>query len=511
MLIKYQDFLVIGFRLSIFDSYEAQKLRKIMKEVLGKACVLALLSFSSLLLADSVEKTEDSTISSDAITFVGKVSFPAEKAKQLLGASSIRYDEARKRFIILSDDTGAYPNVFGVTAQPRYFTVKLEDIWSEEHQGLLENLTEKLPKLLVHSIVPNDSLKDIFGGSVDIESATTFGDDELLIVSENGVWEWNAYPSLLKVNKNNKLKGIYHFPDRYTDDQPWYKTLSHYPHQYQDVSGKGIKRNKGIESLDRITGTNEYIAIVEGPLIQDEREWENTKKIKMVPARLLHFSMEEFLSPKSNTGTVSLLGEYFYPFEPLLDELSRNALEGYPKRSISDVEVINKDYAIVLEKSYIKYRNFDSRKPKSVAELYLVELGSSYNFADSGDEYPNVIKSQKKKVLKKTLLMRSTEMEDQLPEFTRLNIEGITLGPQFADGSRLMALVNDNDAYNAKVDVSSSEPTSKLRPLAFSKSSIMPTYLWAEGGWFDTPLFRAKEPTHMLFFKVPAAMLGAKE
>ena len=497
--------------MSIFGFYEAQKLRKTMKEVLSKACVLVLLSFSSLLLAAPVETTEESTKKTDAITYVGKVSFPASKATQLLGASAIRYDQAKKHFIILSDDTGTYPNVFGVTGQPRYYTVKLEDIWSEEHQNLLEDLSENPPELLVHSIIPDDSIKPIFNGGVDIESVTTFGDDELLIVSENGVWEWNAYPSLLKINSKGRLKGFYHFPDQYTDDQPWYKTFSHYPNQYKDVSGKGMKRNKGIESIDRIDGTNEYIAIVEAPLIQDEREWENTKKIKMVPTRLLHFSMDEFLAPANKTGTVSLLGEYFYPFNPLPDDLSRNALEGDPKRSVSDVEVINKNYAVVLEKSYIKYRYIDKRKPKSVTELYLVELGSSYNFANSGDVYPEIIRHKKKRVLKKTLLMRSTEMEDQLPEFTRLNIEGITLGPKFADGSRLMALVNDNDAYNAKVNASWFDPMNKLRELAFSKSSIMPVYLWAEGGWFDSPLFKTKEPTHMLFFKVPAAMLGVKE
>lgn len=470
---------------------------------------MVLLSFSGLLSALPVETTEvtdKSTDSSDAISYVGKVIFPVDKQKQLLGASSIRYDEAKKRFIILSDDTGAYPNIFGTTGQPRFYTINLAELWSEERQGLLDNLSELKPELLFHSITPNEPLKSMLGGGVDIESLTTFGDDGLLVVSENGVWEWNAYPSLLRVGKSGRLTGFYHFPDRYTNDQSYFRAASHYPMLHKDIDGKGIKRNKGIESLDRINGTNEYIAIVEGPLIQDERKFKSGKK-SLIPARLLHFSMDEFLAPEVRTGTVSLLGEYFYPIKVLPDELTNNALEGYPKRSISDVEVINKDYAVVLEKSYIMYRYIDNRKPKSVTELYLVELGSSYNFADSGEVFPMVIKHEKKRMLKKTLLMRSTDMEEQLPAFTRLNVEGVTLGPEFADGSRLLALVNDNDAYNAKID--SSSWFSSIRKVLFKFNAIVPTSSWTEGGmFFSSPLFQTKEPTHLLFFKVPAALLG---
>ena len=426
----------------------------------------------------------------------------------------------------------------------RYYTFPLSDIWSDEKQGLLDDLSSKQSALEMHRILPRKeapekepvekepvitkqevydadygtstprevsvetsvlALKALDKGNVDIESVATFNDDELLIVSENGVWEWNAYPSLLRVGNDSRVKGYYRFPEHYTDDQPWYRSASHYPNQYQDVYGKGIKRNKGIESLDRIMETNEYIAIVEGPLIQDEREWDKAEG--MVPSRLLHFSMDEFIESETETGVVELLGEYFYPFEPLPEELTRNALASYPKRSVSDVEVINQTYALVLEKNYIKYNYVDKRKSKSVIELYLVKLDSAYNFVDAEENYPSVIKQKKYKTLKKTLLMRSTDMEDQVPEFTRLNIEGIALGPEFADGSRLLALVNDNDAYNAKVNSSWSAPSSKLRALLFSKSSVVPPYFWAEGGLFSSPLFKDKEPTHLLFFTIPAALL----
>ena len=482
-----------------------------MKEVLFRIYFLVLMSLSGLISANTAETMDlkdKSTETSESISYIGKVSFPADKKSQLLGASSIRYDETNKRFIVLSDDTGAYPNVFGDTGQPRFYSIALSDLWSEEQQGLLENLPEQPPKLLIYNVIPNDSLKPVFGGGVDIESLATFGDNELLIASENGVWEWNAYPSLLRIDKSGRLKGFYHFPDQYMNDQSFLRTISHYPTFDKDIFGKGIKRNKGIESLDRIKGTNEYIAIVEAPLIQDEREWNKAKG--MVPLRLLHFSMDEFLPKGRDTGTVSLLEEYFYPLNLLPSDVTRNAWEGYPKRSISDVEVINEKYAIVLEKSYIKYRYFDSRKPKSVTELYLVELGSSYNFVGADEDYPMVIKRKKYRTLRKKLLMRSTDMEDQVPEFARLNIEGVTLGPEFADGSRLLLLVNDNDAYNAKVRGSLPSPLNKVREFLFSKNLIVPSYFWAEGGAFSSPLFTEKEPTHLLFFKVPAMLLKKK-
>lgn len=510
-----------------------------MKKVLSKACAFVLLFFSGSLLADSQDAQEKET-STARITFIDKISIVADKNNQLLGASSIRYDAANERFLILSDDTGAYPNVFGEVGEARYYTFPLSDIWSVEKQGLADDFSSRQLSLEMHKFLsgkqtvadepvittsefqntysrtstatipvnapPELKLKDLEKGGVDIESITTFNDDELLIVSENGVWEWNTYSSLLKVDRESRVTGYYHFPDRFTDDQPWYRTAWHYPKQYDDIYGKGIKRNKGIESLDRIKGTNEYIAIVEAPLIQDAREWDRSKGV--VPSRLLHFSMDEFTESENETGVVKLIGEYFYPFEPLPDELTRNALESYPRRSISDVEVINQQYALVLEKSYIRYNYIDKRRPKSVTDIYLVRLKSAFNFVGAEEDFPQIINRKKHKTLEKTLLMRSTAMEDQVPEFTRLNIEGVTLGPEFADGSGLLALINDNDAYNAKVTSSWSMPQSKLRELMFSKSSVVPAYFWAEGGLFSSPLFRDKEPTHLLFFRIPAVLLG---
>ena len=474
-----------------------------MKDIACKVYFLVLSCLSGLLSADFAEEAGEIT---DKIKFLGEIAFKPDHKKQLLGASSIRYDAKNKRFIILSDDTGAYTNVFGIRGQPRYYTFELSDIWSEGHQTFLNNLSDTPPRLSSHPIVSSNKLKDIYNGNVDLESITTFDQDELLVVSENGVWEWDAYPSLIKVSKLGRLKGYYRFPDHYTNDQSFIRAASHAGKMHEDIYAKGIKRNKGIESLDRIGDTNDYIAIMEAPLIQDERKW-NYQGI--TPVRLLHFSMDEFTGSNDETGTVSLKGEYFYPLEPLPEDLSRNALQFYPKRSISDVEVINEHYAVVLEKSYIKYRYIDKRKPKSYFELYLVQLESAYNFAYCGDIYPNEINDKKhgsNRVLKKTLLMRSTWMKDQAPEFDRLNVEGVTLGPEFSDGSRLLVLVNDNDAYHSKVPASWSEPLSQIKIHRF-----LPAFLFTVGNIYSAQLLLStKEPTHLMFFKIPAAMLGKK-
>ena len=448
-----------------------------MKRIPYTASLLFALLFSGLLQANPEKRNFI------GISYLDKVSIVANKENLLFGASSIRYDEAKKRFIILCAGTDAYTEISGDAALsryetfdiPRYYTFDLSDIWSEEQQALRENLSGKQLTLSRHYINPGDNLKSIFNGGVNLESVAPLGGDELLVVSDGGTGERGAYSSLLRVNEDGRVTGNYRFPDQYTNDESWI--------HYLTGGGKGIKPNGGIKSLDRISGTNEYIAVVEDPLVQDERNWD--KDWGSVPARLLHFSMDEFVSSNNENGTLQLLGEYFYP----------------SPEYVTDVAYLFKTSALAVEST--KGTLFG--KPVYYTDINFFSYGRAPNLSDIDEnDYPQAIGNARQRTAVKTGAVYFHELQNWIPGIEHMNIQGISMGPEFADGSRLMVLISKSDAYKL--------PEIMLRDLT-SKSSVVPAWLWKLVKQFITPTSREmltsweRPVTHILFFKIAPRLL----
>ena len=409
------------------------------------------------------------------IEYLGKSTIEASKEKQVLGISSIRYDEERGKFFLVSDDTGTIPNRYGFEAPARYYTINLQEIWSLKNETLVDDFNTKKIAIREQVIKPDNSLAYINNGHVDLESIALFGEDELLVASEQDAtypvsWKfpffhipgWSVYSSLLRIDKGGRLTGYFTLPDYYTDDQSFSRFLRHYPRLDKDVYRKGMKRNKGIESLDRFKNTDSYLAIVEGPLIQDEQGW--PARFGEPPSRLISFNMKDIKNSGEKSGEIKPDGEYFYPRSPLPKELLENIKDTYPRRGITDIEILNARYAMVIERNFLVYS--DGKNPRSVTELYLLQLHHGFDFKGSAG-YPLTTDPDKddNSTLKKKLLLRSTDLEGKDESFNRLNIEGLTLGPNFPDGSRLLIMVNDNDAN------------------------------------------KGSEPTYLMFFKVPKTLL----
>ena len=303
------------------------------------------------------------------------------------------------------------------------------------------------------------------------KSVALLGKDDLLIASEQGAtypfdWnfpffhipEWFVIPSLIHVNGQGQLVGKYHFPDYYSNDSIWFDFWKFKWHS-DDPNRKGVKRNKGIESLDRFKGSYNYLAITEGPLLQDSKDWD--KNEGAAPSRLIYFSVLGALNGRSSHIVPN--GEYFYQQWTLPESLTENAKPGYPRRGVTDLQIVDGDNALVLERNFIKYKD-DSKK--SVTDVYRVKLWSSINFARSPTFPRKVAEASSGKVLQKELIFRSSDFEKAFPKISSLNMEGLTFGPDFEDGSKLLIMTNDNGASD-----------------------------------------RNPAPTYLLFFKVPVSLL----
>ncbi len=212
---------------------------------------------------------------------------------------------------------------------------------------------------------------------------------EMLISSEQDAsyspeFSWNSSnffvppgyfvaPSLVRVNGNGELVGMYQFPDYYTDDRWKFDIPYIYDWASNDPDRKGIVRNKGFESLDRVPDSDTYLAITEAPLLQDSKDW--NKDWGLPPSRMAHISMTQFLS--ESKGELILRGEYFYQQNPLPEELTNGAVANYPRRGITDMQVLDYETALVLERAYIRYKKVKSKdgklEPKasqSLGEIY---------------------------------------------------------------------------------------------------------------------------------------------
>ena len=443
----------------------------------------------SLLMAISGAVLGESESNHKIELIEGEFPIRSTPEKPVLGISSIRYDEKLNSLILLSDDTGTIRNQYWESGKARFYKLANSE-WFDEKGNLNTssfNLVEQV------EIQPNDSVAWINHGHVDTESlaiaddlvskGNSIGREGYFIASENGATypvtftnsslssyfpefhrpEYFVQPKILHVNRAGELLGSYQFPEYYSDN-------AYSPDWLSNSLGwkkQGILRNKGIESLDRIKGTNNYIAITEGPLQQDSRVWKKTHKdvsendIKYTcaeedygpaPSRLIEFSGDD-LSYGSGKDQILPKGEYLYQHDDReIKEIVKQKMGVVDikniknRKGITDVQVVNDKYALVLERNFISEKETGENKKYSATEVYKVKLRSSIDIAGSAEIHDGVFEYCGNKVLEKELLFRSTDYEGRNASFDTLNIEGLTFGPDFPDGSKLLILVNDNGA-----------------------------------------------------------------
>ncbi|MGI9283154.1 MAG: esterase-like activity of phytase family protein [Endozoicomonas sp.] len=432
----------------------------------------------SLFIVTALLSLEVASAGQSGVQFLGSKKLDYSEDQPILGISSIRYDKAHNQFILLSDDTGAVPNYYGKNGQSRYYLIPEETLINR--QGVVKSkdpflktsgsLVQEVP------IQPNDTIVWTTNGHIDTEGFDFLGDNAFLVASEQSAtflfnWVspwirfpgWNVHSSLLKVGRDGSLLGAYHYPSEFSNSGwrfdwkvphwvPFAYDTEIYNWHSEDPNRKGVKRNRGFETVTHLPGTSDYIAITEQSLLQDDKNWDHSQGT--TPSRVLRFSMAEPANLVS--AYVKPDVQYHYQPTPVPVELF-DPLADVIVQSVSDAQAINDHQFLVIEKNYVKKAN---RKTVnySFSEIYLVDLNdplppiqgnSSNGSQESNNETPeNTVTPLP--LLRKKRLLSTQDFEKTFPDFKRINIEGVTLGPDGDSGNKLLVLVSDNGANSPK-------------------------------------------------------------
>lgn len=454
-------------------------------------------TFSALTIADTTA-TINTTVTVNARTrlnFIGLVSIEPSKDKPVLGISSIRYDEGERKYILLPDDTGTIPNAYQQFGKARLYEVSADEIAQKLQQSgttgqvAAVDLGQVKEKFIgvdtrTWSAMNLNGLWQwlhpwtwIHDGHIDTEGLAIINQKEMLLASEQGatcpydarrksgsfdsynsfaVPEPTVYSTLLRVDRDSGTMGRrYYFPSYYHSSlvmpavdyitSPMPEVVSGVIRSilgtiYDPV--QGLRRNKGIESLDRIPNTDRYIAITEAALEQDREPWKQAwpEFANHPPARIIEFTL--------NDGwNVKVKRELLYVPAGLPREVSTdpNIKVGGIRHGISDMLALDEHHLLVLERTYIIYKPGSGQLNKSVFQLFLVH--TDVKKSDEVTRYASVTPEEfrSKMSVKKESLFASLYDQQNREVFETLNIEGITFGQEI-NGEQTIVLVNDNDA-----------------------------------------------------------------
>ncbi|AMO58089.1 hypothetical protein GZ77_20410 [Endozoicomonas montiporae] len=414
--------------------------------------------------------------------YLGTVLIGNTEDQPVLGISSIRYDAKTDQFFLVSDDTGTIPNRYGQLAKPRYYTISGKAVTSvlnpQPHQ-----LSPSFVNEVQLTVSPDESQWTsrknwIQDGHVDTEGLALFNNSpDLLIASEQGATYpiktyrmnqiWDVYnmiripdvdvvASLLVVDRHlGLLKRRYYFPTYYqtslTRSTLKYISPQRFMKAYDAITGEdmGLQRNRGVESIDFIPGTNDLIAITEMPLRQDIKPWKANHKTPP-PSRIIHLSLDEFRD-EGYRFYPKVQKELLYGVAEMPDEYTQNT-KATIKTGVSDIVALSASQLLVVERTRI---TFDSDKddnqqdkPVSITEIYRADLDLDPKYHVTTKPRLTAEEMKNKRVVKKHLVFSTLEASAQ-DVFENMNIEGITFGPEF-NGRKTIVLVNDNDAAEGK-------------------------------------------------------------
>lgn len=451
----------------------------------------ALLAFivSAIAIADTTTDISERT----RLNFIGSVSIEPSKDKPVLGISSVRYDESERKYTLLPDDTGTIPNAYRQFGKARFYELSADEVTQKlqlpgsDNQSTSvdpEQVTEKLIGVDTQPWGKLNGLWQVFhpwtwinDGHVDTEGLAMINQQEMLISSEQGAtypydsrrrsgyldfynnlaWpEPTVYSTLLRVDRENgTMSRRYYFPSYYHSSIVLPATDYLTSPLPEVVSGvikgvlgvifdpiQGLRRNKGIESIDRIPGTDRYVAITEAPLEQDRGPWKEAwpEFADHPPSRIIEFTL-------GDGWNVKVKRELLYVPAAMPRELSTdpNIKVGGIRQGISDMLALDEHRLLVLERTYIRYKEKSGVPNKSVIQLFLVN--TNVEKSDEVTRYASVTPEEfrTKMPVSKDLLFSCLNLRENREVFETLNIEGITFG-QDINGEKAIVLVNENDA-----------------------------------------------------------------
>jgi len=359
------------------------------------------------------------------------------------GLSAIAYDRSGDRLYALSDDRGS-------GAPPRFYTLRLDLDQSDMTAPQIENVAIETVTFLTQedgTPYPN--------GSVDPEGIAISPQGTLFISSE-GVARDEIAPFVNEFDATTgQMLSSLPIPQRYVPAPVDGEDADLADPQFTESFGtlnsaddaepvvmKGVQDNRGFEALALSAagagvGRREpfrIFAAIEEPLTQDlpsgnefgdrpDQVFEAISDDAVATpqlGRLLHYLVSEERS--------TLLAEHVYPIEP-------KSL-GMVNHGLTELLTIGQGgYFLSLERSF-GLLGFD-------AKLFQMAIANATDISQTEEGFVNLNSSQP---VYKRLLLDLGELGIALD-----NLEGMTLGPQLADGSRSLLLVSDDNFSESQI------------------------------------------------------------
>lgn len=363
--------------------------------LLGVALALAVTQPS----AESQEKSVSNAVQPklrqiQSLEFLGEAKFGGRSLilddAVLGGLSGLTYDAEKGIFYSISDDRGQ-------EAPARFYRLKVDT--SGERFG-----PKRIRFLRTQAITqPDNSPFEV--NTIDPEGIALTPQSTLWISSE-GIALAGIAPFLREFDLAGKHVRSLPIPRRYSPSPDW-----------------GVANNLGFESLT-ITPSQRYLmTATENALVQDgaKAAWGESS-----PSRLMMFDLE----------TEQLAGEYLYNTDPVV--AAPNPPDGFAAAGLVELLALDDDRYLALERMYAAGSTGMPGNNGMNVRLYEVDrsratdIQTSNSLLESGLE--NIVPVEKQLVLDLATL-----------DIPLSNLEGMTFGPELADGRRSLLMISDDN------------------------------------------------------------------
>jgi hypothetical protein len=360
---------------------------QLIKKLLSVVGIISI-TLTIILVTTLVNNSQLYAAQISQIEFIGEAILPNNstlKNTQIGGLSGISYDPNKDVYYAISDDRGE-------KAPPRFYTLKID-----LSKGKLQN-GDVVP-LGVTTLLNQDN-QPFPPGETDTEGIAVTNRDTVFISSEgDGRQLINPFIQEFSLD-SGKLLTTLPIPNKFLPDKN---------------RQQGIRNNLAFESLT-ITPNHQYLfTATENALIQDGPP---TKPNVGTSSRILQYNFVTNLPEK----------EFLYTTEPVGQMLN---VTGRFTSGLPDLLALdNRGHFLSIERSFTGLL--------FAVSLFEVSL-------EGADDIQNInsllaVDSPKIKPAEKKLLLDLTTLDVVLD-----NIEGLTFGPDLADGYRSLILISDNN------------------------------------------------------------------
>ena len=327
------------------------------------------------------------------LEFIGEALLPPGsqvEGRSVGGLSGIAYEPSSDRFFVVSDEPG---NRFPAS----FFVLEID---------LKEGRLEKGAVCVTDVVTLQDEPGQPFPtNGVDPEGAVFTADGNLLISSE-GQASAGVPPFVREFGVDGRPIRAFEIPPRYLP-----------------APGHGVRHNLAFEALTVTPDSRYAIVATENALAQDGPK---SSLETRSPARLARFDMR----------AGSLVDEYLYWAEPVASPATLT--DGLEVAGLVELIALDETRLLALERSF-------SMGAGNAIRLFLISLEGATDI--SSHESLAAIDLESVRPVTKKLLIDLDDLGVSLD-----NLEGMTFGPQLADGRRSLILVGD-DNFNYPIQV----------------------------------------------------------